>query len=151
MKKRIIFPLVLCLLVLFTSNVFAAQETNITDKDLISQGTLKKTITTNIGGATTDDYVGVYCSSDIWQNYGNVGGQGFTQCTKPVETIRIISYIFEGTDIKSHDEQRGDGVSTLFAMPFPIPYDSSKEYHVGSNHWVTHDGVTYPFYTYEYL
>lgn len=150
MKKSTIVLLVVCLLVSFTSNVFAAQEKIITDKELITQGTFEsETSTSKI--VQPDHYVGYVCTSDIWQNYGNVGGQGCTSCTSAVEELRIITYIFEDDVIKSHDEENGYNISLLFGLPSSIPYNSSKVYRCASNHWITHDGQVQTGYSYEYL
>jgi len=94
MKKRIIFSLVLCLSVLLTNNVFAAQETNIT-KDTLEE----KTITSET--IEPDHVVYFMNSTDIYQNYGMVGGQAYTQTTSIVEKIMILGYIYEGTTVRS--------------------------------------------------
>ncbi|SDH00468.1 hypothetical protein [Desulfosporosinus hippei] len=150
MKKRIIFPLMFCLFVLFSSDVFAAQKTKVTDIDLISQGTNQKSDTQNI--ITPDHVVLSTGRSDIWQNYGYVGGQGYTQCWGGIaEVMRAITYIYEGNTIVSHDEQLAYNTQSLYSLPTSVPYDSSKTYKCASNHFVTHDGVLATIYSYEDL
>ncbi|WP_018210905.1 hypothetical protein [Desulfitobacterium hafniense] len=101
MKKRLIFTLVLCFLVLFSNNVFATQETNNND-------------------VTPAHVVDLVYYSHIYQMFGNVGGHGYIGATQAIEMLKTDSYLYEDNIVKSVDVQVGYNVQSIVAAPTAI-------------------------------
>lgn len=93
------------------------------------------------GDITPDHYVVYFCKSDLWKVNNFVGGQAYTECSDVVEQLGIVSYLYEGSTVKSVDTSAEYDKSIIYGHHSTnIPYNSSKTYKVETTHTIVHDG-----------